>query len=112
MNRFFRFGRTKIKSPGDVNRNKFFPSQELSDLFFQTNDIAAVHDFFALRNQEIGQIPESTIRLNGRCFVCETDVDFDVEPAPEGGLVNWRETLTCPHCKMINRWRGCVMGGS
>ncbi len=53
-------------------------------------------------------IPESTRLLNGHCYVCSTVVDFQVAPAGDGGVVNWRETLVCPRCQLINRWRGCL----
>lgn len=46
--------------------------------------------------------------LPGRCFVCKKSVLFEVERPQDGGEVNWRETLKCPHCHLINRWRGCL----
>ncbi len=37
-----------------------------------------------------------------------TDVLFRVDVPADGSPVNWRETLVCPHCKLINRWRSCL----
>jgi SAM-dependent methyltransferase len=46
--------------------------------------------------------------LNGRCFVCNRKAKFLIDRPADGGEVNWRETLRCPNCGMINRWRGCL----
>ena len=35
-------------------------------------------------------------------------MEFSVDIPEEGGPINWRETLSCPHCGLINRWRGCI----
>ena len=90
--------------------NSFLESGEprLPAPFYRTNSIDAVHEYFSACNAEIGSIPESTRILSGHCFICHTDVDFRVEPAPQGSLINWRETLVCPKCNLINRWRGCL----
>jgi len=85
-----------------------FLSRGLPSPFFFTEDINAVHEYFSARTAEMHSIPDSTRLLNGHCFVCHADVDFQVESPPDGVPVNWRETLVCPQCHMINRWRGCL----
>ena len=35
-------------------------------------------------------------------------MDFSVNIPADGSPVNWRETLPCPKCGLINRWRGCL----
>ena len=46
--------------------------------------------------------------LPGYCYVCDEGVLFEVDRPSDGSAVNWRETLKCPKCGMINRWRGCL----
>lgn len=84
-------------------QDTFFPSP-----FFRTEDIDAVHKYFLARNAELGNILESSRTLNGFCFICRTKVDFRVDSPLDDSPVNWRETLVCPQCKLINRWRGCL----
>ena len=47
-------------------------------------------------------IPE---RVHGRCYVCQRDVDFTVDTELIRQSNNWRETMKCPDCGLINRWR-------
>ncbi|MDH4020041.1 MAG: hypothetical protein OEU84_10615, partial [Xanthomonadales bacterium] len=35
-------------------------------------------------------------------------MNFSVNVPTDGSPVNWRETLTCPDCGLINRWRSCL----
>lgn len=67
-----------------------------------------MQNYFSLRQAEIGDLSDSMRTLNGYCFVCQTEVDFHIDRPSTGSSVNWRETLVCPQCKMINRWRGCL----
>jgi len=104
INRFFDFGFFRSVLAG-------WRSKKVSDLpspFFHTNDIDAVRNYFSVRYAEIGDISDSLTALTGYCFICHADVDFHVDPSPNGGPVNWRETLVCPQCNLINRWRGCL----
>ena len=50
-------------------------------------------------------IPES---IEGTCYVCDKNVDFEVKAAAVQESNNWRETLKCPSCHLINRWRSSV----
>jgi SAM-dependent methyltransferase len=77
----------------------------LPEPFHRAPDIQALHEFFS-KQQE--RIPDSTRRLRGECYVCNTTVDFRVAPPGPDGTVNWRETLSCPICGLINRWRSCI----
>jgi SAM-dependent methyltransferase len=76
--------------------------------FHHAPDIRAVHDFFASHEPEAECIPDSSETVPGMCYVCNRTVDFLVVRPADGGPVNWRETLSCPHCGLINRWRGCI----
>lgn len=42
--------------------------------------------------------------LPGYCYICMRFTSFKV--AQGEGPINWRETLACRHCGLINRWRG------
>ena len=76
--------------------------------FFCAGDISAVHDYFSSFQSEAAQTQEATHKQSGRCFICDQDVNFEVNVPADGGPVNWRETLKCPQCGLINRWRGCL----
>jgi hypothetical protein len=104
MNRLFKFGFLRTALNAWRPKNK----EVLPAPFFRTEDIDAVHEYFSARKLETGNLPESTSTLNGFCFICRTDVDFRVDSPPDGSPVNWRETLVCPQCNLINRWRGCL----
>ena len=43
--------------------------------------------------------------VHGRCYVCQRDVDFIVDTELIHQSKNWRETMKCPGCGLINRWR-------
>lgn len=50
-----------------------------------------------------GDIPQ---QLTGYCYVCQGEQAFSIDS--NNGEVNWRETLRCPSCHLINRWRSGV----
>ena len=76
--------------------------------FFHPADIDSLQAFFAEAQGKPGMDPVGVEQLHGKCFVCDQDVDFVVEQPSDDGLVNWRETLSCPNCGLINRWRSCM----
>ena len=43
--------------------------------------------------------------VHGRCYVCQRDVDFIVDAESVRHSNNWHETMKCPGCGLINRWR-------
>lgn len=60
--------------------------------------------FFASRPEAAG-LPASRPRfLAGRCYVCDRDTRFRIDGHEQ--TVNWRETLSCERCGLVNRWRG------
>lgn len=81
---------------------------ELPEPFFCAENIKAVHEFFSTCTAANDGLPETPSELNGNCFICNEPVAFTVDIPEDGGPVNWRETLTCPQCGLINRWRGCL----
>ena len=82
--------------------------RSLPEPFHYAADIQSLRAFFSAHAHDLEGIGESTAALPGRCFVCNSLVDFSVAPPPPGEPVNWRETLTCPQCGLINRWRACI----
>jgi len=81
---------------------------ELPDPFSSAKTIDEVHEYFAGYIMSTDPYLQQEGSLPGRCFVCNMDVLFEVDRPKDGGEVNWRETLKCPHCHLINRWRGCL----
>lgn len=64
--------------------------------------------FFDARQGELDALPEAGEFVDGSCFVCQHEVHFRVDPQGEGGKINWRETLVCPECGLMNRWRSSI----
>ncbi len=104
MKRIFKF----IPQLSALSRRRLKKEIALPSPFFRTLDIDAVHAYFVARKSELGNISELVSTLAGYCYVCQANVDFQIESAIDGETVNWRETLVCPECHLINRWRGCL----
>jgi len=83
-------------------------TNEIPTPFFFAKTIDAVQQHFADYNTSTDPYLQLEGALPGRCFVCRKDVLFEVERPKNAEQVNWRETLKCPHCHLINRWRGCL----
>jgi len=80
----------------------------LPEPFFHAVDIAALDDFFSGRGSDLQDLPETAAALTGQCYICNAEVNFRIKRPENGEPVNWRETLACPGCGLINRWRGCL----
>jgi ubiquinone/menaquinone biosynthesis C-methylase UbiE len=80
----------------------------LPEPFFHVTDVPGMHEFFSACRKENNALENPTPTLKGRCYICRDDVDFGVSIPDDGSHVNWRETLLCPHCCLINRWRSCL----
>ena len=89
-------------------KNKRILPAELPSPFYHAKDIKAVHEYFSACAAELSEHTVSTPGLKGSCYICKKDVTFTVDIPVDGSPVNWRETLVCPHCKLINRWRSCL----
>lgn len=76
--------------------------------FFHAKDINTVREYFSTCTVDKNDLSKPPLLLTGRCFICNETVDFAVDLPVGGGPVNWRETLTCPQCGLINRWRSCL----
>lgn len=89
-------------------RNRILPT-EAPPPFFYARDINAVKEYFSgIAAKQPTSPPELANSYQGHCFVCRKDVLFKVVIPADGSPVSWRETLQCPHCDLINRWRSCL----
>jgi hypothetical protein len=76
--------------------------------FCYASDIDEVIEYFDGYDESSDPYLRLEGPLPGFCFLCRKKVRFEVEEPPPGEVINWRETLKCPHCHLINRWRGCL----
>lgn len=89
-------------------RTRVLPT-DLPPPFFCANDIGAVREYFSgLKDERAERHLKYSSGLHGECYLCKQEVDFAVEVSTGGEAINWRETLTCPKCSLINRWRSCL----
>jgi hypothetical protein len=81
---------------------------DLKSPFYIAREIGEVHEYFSEYNTATEPFLQSKGRLAGHCYICRKQVSFKVDRPRDGGQPNWRETLRCPRCKLINRWRSCL----
>lgn len=89
-------------------RNWPAPGQIHGGFYRGVTTIHGMRAFFAQaeRTPEFaGNIPES---INGFCYVCNSEVEFVVDTDLIRQSRNWRETMKCPGCGLINRWRSSI----
>jgi SAM-dependent methyltransferase len=61
--------------------------------------------FETLRGENLPPHEDLGDSLEGHCYVCQAPVRFSIDR--QDGAVNWRESLRCERCGLINRWRSC-----
>ena len=89
-------------------RNRILPT-ELPPPFFHASDIKAVIDYFSgCTDERPDERSELSNGLRGLCYLCKVEVLFRIDKPTGASPVNWRETLVCPHCELISRWRSCL----
>jgi hypothetical protein len=71
-----------------------------------TTSLRDLRDYFHLHRHEIALDGEIPMHLDANCYVCQSRQSLSIES--HDGAVNWRETLRCPKCGLINRWRSGV----
>lgn len=89
-------------------RGRNLPAPTLPPPFFGARNIGEVYRYFGRYDTSSDPVLQAAGPLPGFCFVCQESVPFEVQRPADGGAVNWRETLRCPQCGLINRWRGCL----
>jgi hypothetical protein len=82
---------------------------EIRGSFYQAaTDLDEVLAYFNARQGDLDALPESPDDIDGSCYICQQATCFRVERPANGGNINWRETLVCPGCGLMNRWRSSV----
>lgn len=82
------------------------PIAESLEFGIRTQSLRDLRDYFHLHEHErtlAGEIPG---QLSATCYICQSAQSFAIEN--RDGQVNWRETLRCASCDLINRWRSSV----
>jgi SAM-dependent methyltransferase len=85
------------------------PSQHVAESLgfgISTRSLAELLDYFHSHQHQhalAGGVPRF---LEGFCYVCQCRQKFSI--LQQGSEINWRETLRCPDCDLINRWRSSV----
>ncbi|HLF31615.1 MAG TPA: class I SAM-dependent methyltransferase [Xanthomonadales bacterium] len=69
----------------------------------KVTSIEQVHTYFSDHMAAHNNLPLGPGELTGKCYVCQTDSVFQF--IADAHPVNWRESLTCRGCGLINRWR-------
>ncbi len=87
--------------------NRVRPSG-LPEPFVHTKDIESVRSHFSGFSFKNIDTTSASATREGDCFVCKKRVVFSIDQPADGSPVNWRETLSCPICGLMNRWRGSL----
>ena len=89
-------------------KSRILPT-ELPLPFFHANDIDSVIGYISeFANDHQASQSDLPGSVGGTCYLCNQEVDFSIVRLKDGETVSWRETLTCPKCRLINRWRSCL----
>ena len=73
-----------------------------------TRKIDEVRQYFKDQGSSTDPILQSESQLSGFCSICEEEVMFELLLPGDDAAINWRETVKCPGCGLINRWRGSL----
>lgn len=76
--------------------------------FRAVRQISELHDYFLAQNSSLDACVPQDDRVPGFCYVCNRGVHFKVVRSTDGSPVNLRESLRCPRCRLINRWRSSI----
>lgn len=83
--------------------------QDLNGDFYQgVTSVAEMRAFFEKADLAAGSFEEIPGTVDGYCYVCQREVGFRVNTEWVRLSNNWRETMRCPGCDLINRWRSSV----
>ena len=78
------------------------------DFYKAVIDLQDMRAFFARHRYDPDTSDGIPSTIAGTCYVCDQDVKFGVDAQVVRDFEEWRETLKCPRCKLINRWRSSV----
>jgi SAM-dependent methyltransferase len=82
--------------------------KKLPEPFVCTRDIGELRQYFKNNGSSTDPVLQDEGTLSGFCSMCNQEVLFEVLSPDGDGAVNWRETVKCPGCGLINRWRGSL----
>jgi len=71
-----------------------------------TRTLPDLLSYFQLHQHEVALAGDIPNLFSGFCQVCQSKQTFAIEK--HDNEVNWRETLRCSSCGLINRWRSSV----
>ena len=71
--------------------------------FLKATSIEQVHSYFSDHTVALHNTYSGSGKLPGKCYVCRTNSVFTF--VADADQVNWRESLVCAGCGLINRWR-------
>jgi hypothetical protein len=84
------------------------PEEVKGDFYRSVTSLDAMHAFYAEFSHSPDTSNDIPASVKGTCYVCDCEVSFDVNASTVRECKNWRETLACPRCSLINRWRGSI----
>jgi SAM-dependent methyltransferase len=85
------------------------PIAELRGSFYlATTELPELLGFFAAKEPPALDSAGAGETIDGKCYACARQVAFRIDRDAESGEVNWRESLSCPGCGLINRWRSSL----
>lgn len=101
--------RSASRCLGWINRRRWPATREVTvDFYRAVTTTPDMHTYF----DQADPIPDISAgipdTIRGSCYVCRRDVEFEVNVELIADSNNWRETLKCPICDLINRWRSSV----
>jgi len=82
------------------------PLAESLGFGIRTRSLSDLFEYFRCHKQDTALASEIPAQLSARCYVCQSVQSFAI--ANQSDQINWRETLRCPSCDLINRWRSSV----
>jgi SAM-dependent methyltransferase len=101
--------RTASRCLGWIQRRSWPKADRIAGEFYRavttTPDMHAYYDQADPIPDVSGGIPKT---VPGTCYVCDRNVNFEVNVDLIAQSSNWRETLRCPGCELINRWRSSI----
>ena len=102
-----RFFRKRVDPQEQALNSRILELEALSP-FHLKRSLEEVHEFF--HGYVIERIPYLSTQgpFPGICFICQKEVLFEIDRGEGSNPVNWRESMQCPDCEMINRWRSCI----
>ena len=77
--------------------------------FYQgVTSLDALMSFFSARPGAFDGLADDAVSFDGRCYICQSNVSFEISRLDHEDQPNWRETLVCPQCGLSNRQRSCI----